>query len=153
MFSGRIGNWKDVGGDDRPIRLITREEGSGTREAFVDLVMAAGDKASSGSEEPRISRRALTQESNGAVRELVRHDPCAVGYMSLGLVGDDLKMLTVDGVEPKLEHVRSGDYKLVRPFLFVIRGKPKPSAQSFIDFVLSVKGQQMLEKEGLVRRK
>jgi phosphate transport system substrate-binding protein len=140
IFAGEIINWRQVGGEDRPIRLITREEGSGTREAFQKLVM----------HKTRISRRALTQESNGAVKELVRHDPCAIGYMSLGLVGGELKAVQVDGVEPTARQVVALRYPLVRPFLFVTTGPPSPRAQAFIDFVLSPDGQAMLAKEGLV---
>jgi phosphate transport system substrate-binding protein len=140
IFSGRITNWKDVGGESLEIRLISREEGSGTREAFTNLVMGKS----------RVSRKALTQESNGSVKELVKHDPSAIGYMSLGLIAGELKAIQVDGVPATGEDVRSGKYPLVRPFLFVLRGNPKPATQAFIDFVLSPEGQRMLAKEGLV---
>ena len=140
IFSGDISSWNQVSGQNREIRLISREEGSGTREAFCKLVM----------EKARISRKAMTQESNGSVKELVKHDPVAIGYMSLGLVGGELKALKVDGVQALPEEVRSGKYPLVRPFLFVVRGTPKPQAQKFIDYVLSPEGQSILKKEGLV---
>lgn len=143
IYEGKTANWRDVGGDDRPIRLITREEGSGTREAFTHLVM--GDA--------RIARSALTQESNGAVKELVKNDPGAIGYMSLGLVHGDLKALAIGGVEANAEDVINGTYPLVRPFLFVVKGTPGAAAQRFIDFALSPPAQAMLEKEGLVRAK
>jgi phosphate transport system substrate-binding protein len=140
LFEGQVTNWRDVGGLDRPVRIISREEGSGTREAFTKMVMRKA----------RISRKALTQESNGSVKELVKHDPCAIGYMSLGLVGDELKALRIDGVPALEAEVQSGHYPLVRPFLFVTKGPPVPGAQQFIDFVLSPRGQRMLAKEGLV---
>lgn len=140
IFSGVIKDWDEVGGRTGEIRLISREEGSGTREAFTKMVM----------EKSRISRRALTQESNGSVKELLKHDPSAIGYMSLGLIAGELKALQVDGVPATSEDVRSGKYPLVRPFLFVLQGAPKPATQAFIDFVLSPDGQQMLAKEGLV---
>jgi phosphate transport system substrate-binding protein len=143
LFSGRIRNWREVGGKDGPVRPITREEGSGTRESFVNLVMG----------KERISPGALTQESNGAVKELVRGDPAAVGYMSLGLVGKELKAVSVDGAEPTAGNVLAGTYKVARPFLFVTRGPVRPEAQAFIDFVLSPEGQKILETEGLVRAK
>jgi phosphate transport system substrate-binding protein len=95
IFAGRVANWSEVGGKDGPVWPITREEGSGTRESFARFVM--------GNE--RISRRALTQESNGAVKELVKGDPAAIGYMSLGLVGKDLKAVAVEGTEPTVENV------------------------------------------------
>jgi phosphate transport system substrate-binding protein len=159
IFRGAITNWREVGGQDSPIRLITREEGSGTREAFVKLVMEAGEKsATKGSAAAttsqhvanRISRKAMTQESNGAVKELVKHDRGAIGYMSLGLVKDELKILAVDGVYPSLENVTTRRYPLMRPFLYVVRGTPSKGAQAFIDFTLSPPGQHMLVKEGLI---
>ena len=148
IFAGNgITRWSQVGGRDMPIHMITREEGSGTREAFMNLVM----------HNVRISRKALTQESNGAVRELIRNDPASIGYMSLGLVMGEAKILglngilAVEGIVPNHETVSSGQYPLVRPFLFVMKGKPNPRAQAFIDFVISDPGQTMLELEGLVR--
>jgi len=143
IFAGEIHNWTEVGGPDRPVRPITREEGSGTREAFVKLVMG----------KVRIARQALTQESNGAVKELVRNDPAGVGFMSLGLVGGELRAVDVDGVAPTSANVVAGKYPLVRPFLFVTVGKPSEKAQAFIDFVLSPEGQRMIENEGLVAAK
>jgi len=141
LFAGRVTNWNEVGGKNGPIRPITREEGSGTRESFVRLVMG----------EERISGRALTQESNGAVKELVKGDPAAIGYMSLGLVGQDLKAVAVEGNQPTALNVLAGRYHLVRPLLFVSKGTVHPAAQKFIDFVLSPVGQTLLATEGLVR--
>ena len=140
IFAGQAANWKEVGGQDRPVRIITREEGSGTREAFMKLVMGKA----------RISRKALTQESNGSVKELVKHDPCGIGYMSLGLVGGELKALRIGGVPAAEAEVQRGRYPLVRPFLFVTKGLPGPEAQRFIDYVLSAEGQRRLKEEGLV---
>jgi len=142
IFAGDILNWKQLGGEDRPIRVITREEGSGTREAFMKLVMGKA----------RVSRKALTQESNGAVKELVRNDPGGIGYMSLGLA-HELKLMAVDGVAPSTEAVISGQYPLVRPFLFVTRGEPSDRAMALIDYMLSPPAQKLLEQEGLVRAK
>lgn len=145
IYSGKVTNWKQVGGDDRPIQLIVREEGSGTYEAFLEKVM--------GSKKARVALNALVQESNGAVKELVRNDPAAIGFMSLGLVGNDLKALKIDGVAPSAEEVVAGKYPLVRPFLFVTKRQVAPEVREFIDYVLSPKGQETLEKEGLVRAK
>jgi phosphate transport system substrate-binding protein len=143
LFTGQVTNWKDVGGKDGPVRPITREEGSGTRESFVRLVMG----------KERISRRALTQESNGAVKELVKGDPAAIGYMSLGLVDKELGAVPIEGAHPTAENVLAGRYTLVRPLLFVTKGAAGPAAQKFVDFVLSPAGQRLLETEGLVRAK
>lgn len=142
IFSGKTRNWRDVGGADNPVRMISREEGSGTREAFTKLVMG----------QDRISRNALTQESNGAVRELVKNDPLAIGYMSLGLVQNEAKIVAVDEIMPDHESVKRKDnpYPLVRPFLFVFRGELKGPAADFAHYVLSPPAQRLLEKEGLV---
>jgi phosphate transport system substrate-binding protein len=141
LFAGKIGNWNQLGGPDCPVRLITREEGSGTREAFAKLIMG----------KEHISPTALTYESNGAVRELVNNDPCAIGYMSLGMVKDapNVKPLKIDGVAPSVDGVRNGTYKLSRPFLFVMKHEPNAATKAYIDFVMSTDGQKMLEDEGL----
>jgi phosphate transport system substrate-binding protein len=140
LFTGDVTRWKDVGGQDQPVRLITREEGSGTREAFQKLVM----------QKAHVSRKALTQESNGAVKELVKNDPAGIGYMSLGLVGTELKALKINGVAATAEAVKARRYPLVRPFLFVTVGPPIEKAQAFIDYILSPEGQKILENQGLV---
>ncbi len=97
-----------------------------------------------------ISLGALVQDSNGAVRQVISNDPHAIGYMSLGLVNDQVRTVRISGVEPNLKNVYSGSYTLVRPFLFVFRGEPVGEAKSFIDFVLSPPAQRLLLKEGLV---
>ena len=139
-FSGKITNWKELGGPDHPIDIVTREEGSGTRESFQKFVMGKED----------ISLRALVQDSNGAVRQVISSDPNAIGYISLGLVNEQVKALRISGVQPNLANVYNGKYTLVRPFLFVFSGEPAGEAKSFIDFVLSPQAQKLLLKEGLV---
>jgi len=140
IFSGAVTNWSALGLPAHAIHLITREEGSGTREAFEHLVM----------NKQEITPAALVQDSNGSVRELVADDPNAIGYISMGLVDPRVKALEVDGVAPTRENVKNHKYKLVRRFLLVARElKPGP-CQNFVNFVLSAKGQSMLETEGLV---
>lgn len=148
IFKGVITDWSAVGGPAGPIRVITREEGSGTREAFTGMIM----KDSTGVV-ARISSRAITQPSNGTVKELVRNDPNAIGYMSLGIVeiSPDLKAISVDKVTASVENVKNKSYKLVRPFLFIHKGSPSADAQQFIDYVLGPTGQEKLEHEGLIK--
>lgn len=141
MFAGEITNWKEVGGPDMPIRLIVREESSGTREAFMTLIMGKS----------RVSRKAINQDSNGAIKEIVKDDPNAIGFMSLGLVTGELKSLKIDGVVPSHDNVMNKTYPLVRPFLFITKGPPTDRAKPFIEYVLSPHAQEILEKEGLVR--
>ena len=140
IFSGKIKNWKEVGGALHPIVLVTREEGSGTRESFQKFVMEKAD----------ISLEALVQDSNGAVRQVVSSDPSAIGYISLGLVNEEVKAIRISGVEPTVANIDNGQYKLVRPFLFVFQDQPRGEAKAFLDFVLSPPAQKLLSKEGLV---
>ncbi|HUL37486.1 MAG TPA: phosphate ABC transporter substrate-binding protein [Thermodesulfobacteriota bacterium] len=140
VFSGKVENWKELGGPTHPIDIVTREEGSGTRESFQNFVMGKED----------ISLGALVQDSNGAVRQVISNDSSAIGYISLGLVNDQVKAIKISGVEPNLSNVDDGKYKLVRPFLFVFNGEPAGEAKSFLDFVLSRPAQKLLLKEGLV---
>ena len=140
VFSGEIKSWKDLGGPTQPIILVSREEGSGTRESFQKFVM--------GKEE--ISLESLVQDSNGAIRQVVSNDPNAIGYISLGLVNEKVKPLKVSGVEPNMIAIENRTYTLVRPFLFVFNGEPAGEAKSFLEFVLSPTAQNLLLKEGLV---
>jgi phosphate transport system substrate-binding protein len=140
VFSGKITNWRELGGFNHPIDIVTREEGSGTRESFQKFVMGKED----------ISLGALVQDSNGAVRQVIASDPSAIGYISLGLVNQQVKAVKISGVEPSLTNVNNGRYTLVRPFLFVFDGEPAGEAKSFLEYVLSSSAQKLLLKEGLV---
>ena len=140
IFAGDLRNWKLLGGRDRGITVVTREEGSGTRGAFQELVMG----------KTRIFGGAITEDSNGTVREIVAHDPYSIGFISLGLVNEQVRALALDGAVPSEAHIADGSYKLVRPFLFVSRGEPTGQAKTFVDFVLSDEGQALIRKEGLL---
>lgn len=140
IFSGEIARWSEVGGKEKPITLVSREDGSGTREAFQHLIM--GKKA--------VSLAALVQDSNGAIRQVVADDPNAIGYISLGLVDQRVKALFIDGVEPTVENIRSRRYPFVRPFLLVFKSSPQGLAREFLNYILSPPGQNLLVQEGLV---
>jgi phosphate transport system substrate-binding protein len=141
VFSGKIKNWKELGGPDHhPIVLVTREEGSGTREAFQKFVMAKDE----------ISLAALVQDSNGAIRQVVSSDPNTIGYISLGLVNEKVIAVDISGVVPSVANIENGSYTLVRPFLFLFNGEPTGETKAFVDFVLSPPAQRILAKEGLV---
>ena len=143
IFGGQLTDWGGLGLKPHAIDLITREEGSGTREAFEHLVMAKGE----------ITPAALVQDSNGSVREIVAGDPYSIGYISAGLVNEQVKALAIDGVLPTRENIKEQKYQLVRRFLLVSRQAPTGPCKAFIDFVLSPQGQHLLEAEGLVGMK
>jgi phosphate transport system substrate-binding protein len=140
IFSRQITNWREAGGRNHPLTLVTREEGSGTRESFQHLIMGKTE----------ISLAALVQDSNGAIRQVVADDPNAIGYISLGLVNDRVKALKIDGVEANVENIKKRRYQFVRPFLFVFKTQPQGMAKNFLDYILSPEGQKLLVQEGLV---
>ncbi len=140
VYEGKIKNWKELGWIDREIDAVTREEGSGTRGAFEELVMGKS----------HIDDGIMVQDSNGSVKEVVKTDPYAIGYVSLGMVDQTVKAVKIEAVFPSVENIKNKKYKIVRPFLYLINGEPTESAKVFIDFVLSKEGQNILKKEGLV---
>jgi len=140
IFAGAIPRWGAVGGPDRPIHFVTREEGSGTRGAFEEMVMGKTE----------IAPRALVQDSNGAVREIVASDPDALGYISLGLVDRRVRAVAIDGVLPTHDTISAKRYAVVRPFLFLSREEPVGAARAYIDYVLGPEGQRLLGLEGLI---
>jgi phosphate transport system substrate-binding protein len=140
IFEGKITNWAALGLKPHGLHVITREEGSGTRTAFEELVM----------KKTEITQQALVQDSNGAVREIVANDPNAIGYISCGLVNNQVKPLAIDRITPTGQNIKKNAYKLTRRFLFVTLQKPEGPLKEFDDFVLSQKGQMVLEKEGLI---
>jgi phosphate transport system substrate-binding protein len=140
IFSRQVTHWREAGGRDHPITLVTREEGSGTRESFQHLIMGKTE----------ISLAALVQDSNGAIRQVVADDPNAIGYISLGLVNDRVKPLKIDGVEANVDNIKKHRYQFVRPFLFVFKADPQGLDKSFLEYILSPDGQKLLVQEGLV---
>ena len=156
IYTAEFKNWSDVGGlndaKGKPVKInaITREDGSGMRTAFEELVML--DELTK--EKHRINPRAVVSPSNGAIRYLVSDDKNAIGFISLGLVkseGDekDVKAISLDGTPATVGNVKDGSYKLSRPFLFVTMGEPTGLVKEFIDFVLG-EGKKILDAEGLI---
>ena len=140
IFSYRIKNWEELGGEDREIIPVTREEGSGTRGSFEDMIMG----------ETVISDACLVQDSNGAVREIIATTPNGIGYISVGLVDEREKALAIDGVKPTLTNLITCKYRFSRPFLLLLRAEPTGNLKTFIDYVLSKKGQDILKSSGLI---
>jgi phosphate transport system substrate-binding protein len=140
IYAGRITNWKQLGWIDRQIDSITREEGSGTRGAFEELVMG----------KTQIHDRIMVQDSNGSVKEVVATDPYAIGYISLGVVDSKVRALSVGGISPSVRNIVAKKYRIVRPFLYLTPGQPEGDAELFIKYVLSREGQRILKKEGLI---
>ena len=140
VYSGEITNWKDLGGDDKAIVVIGREDGSGTRDGFESIVM--GDK------EPQYAQEL---ESTGSVINAVATTDGAIGYASLANVDETVKALKVDGVEATEENVKSGAYAVQRPFICAtLKDSDNKLVKAYLDFILSDEGQALVAAQGAV---
>lgn len=149
IYTGQVKNWKEVGGEDAPIVVVSREEGSGTRGAFTEITKVA-TKDAAGQEVDNTTKDALVQGSTGAVMQTVATTPNTIGYVSLGSLADTVKAVKVENVAPSTETVLSGEYKISRPFLYVAGGELSAAAQKYVDFVLSAEGQKVVEENGFI---
>ncbi|MFN0099921.1 MAG: phosphate ABC transporter substrate-binding protein [Gemmatimonadaceae bacterium] len=140
IYAGEIRNWRDVGGTDASITVITREEGSGTRDTFQEIVMGPG---------ATIARAALVTAYSGGLRKMVAEDPQAIGYVTFSQLDPRIHAIALDGVMPTETTIRDATYRLQRPFLFVTRGVPAGASDAFLRFVLSPRGQAIARDEGL----
>lgn len=139
IFAGRLVSWKALGGDGSVV-VVVREEGSGTRTAFDEMVMGG----------QTVLKNAVVQGSTGAVRSAVAGDPKAIGYISLAQVDQSVRAVAIDGVPASRQNIIAGEYKIARPFSVLTKGPAKGLAHSFIEFVLSAAGKKVLAKEGLI---
>jgi len=142
IYAGTITNWKQVGGPDRKIVVVSRDTNSGTYETFVKLVMRK-TKIGSGVE---------YVGSNGAVRQRVQSTPAAVGFAGLGFVDRTVKALEIDGVMPAESTVVSGEYPIARPLFMFTNGYPKLGTDlyRFVTLHLSEQGQEIVESIGFI---
>ena len=145
IYTGKITNWKELGGNDAPIVVVSREDGSGTRDAFQEIV---GFKAEELTVNSQIS------DGSGNIKSLVQGNENAIGYISFSYVDDSVSAVKVDGVEATPENVLNKSYKVSRPFLAVYKEENlTESGKSFIDFILSEEGQDIVAKEHLIKVK
>lgn len=138
IFSGKITNWKDVSGKDAPITVVIREDGSGTRGAFEEIVFG---------KDAKFTDRAIVQNSTGALRTAVAGDPNAIGFISLGSLNSEVKAIKVDGIEVSKETVLNNSYKISRPFIYMTKDEPTGLVKIFLDFVLSPEGQKIVAQD------
>lgn len=146
IFSGTITNFSEVGGPDALITVVSREEGSGTRGAFEELVMLTKD-AEGNKVENAITEKALLQQSNGQVRTTVATTPNSIAYLSFGFLDDSIKAVSVEGVAPTVENAKNGTYPIVRPLNMLTNGAPNELSQAFLDYILGDAGQEIVAQE------
>lgn len=139
IYTGRITNWREVGGEDRPIAVVSREDGAGTRTAVEELLDFT----------EQLKPSATVKEGNGNVQSTVAANPNAIGYVSITFVDRSVKPLRVDGVEATMENVLNKSYGLSRPFLALYNEKNiTPQTRAFLDFIMTDEGQTIVEKNG-----
>ena len=136
------------GGSSDKITVISREDGSGTRGAFIELT-GIEEKDSNGNKTDNTKKDALICKSTDVVLTQVSGDK--IGYISFGSLNDTVKALKVEGVEPSTATIESGDYKIVRPFNIAVKDGLSDAAQDFENYILSSEGQDIIEKAGYIK--
>jgi len=152
IFSGKITNWREVGGEDRPIVLLSRESNSGTHVFFLEQVVRQGDDENT----TLFSPDTLLMPSSEGISAEVRRNPNAIGYDGLGYVTPDQKMLGVAStaggayVLPSVETVKDGSYPIARGLYIYTAGEPQGAVQEYLDWIMGPEGQAIVLDLGFV---
>ena len=152
IFTAKITNWKDVGGDDRPIVILSRESNSGTHKFFKEHVLRGGDKK----DKTEFAPRSLLMPSSQAIYNEVLLNPNALGYVGMGYINDRVKALKIAkdensfSVYPDVYSVMANTYPISRPLLLYTDGMPQGALKDFIDFALSPEGQAIVKETDFV---
>jgi phosphate transport system substrate-binding protein len=140
IYQGKIKNWKEVGGDDLQIVVVSRDSSSGTFEAWAEMIL----------HKAKVTPKAQMQASNGAIVQVVSKNKYAIGYIGLGYLDKSVRPLTVNGVQATAKTAISKEYPVARPLYIYTNGQPSGETAKFIKFVLSPAGQKLVAKTGFV---
>ena len=152
IFTGKIKNWKEVGGNNLQIVILSREINSGTHVYFKEHVLRKGDEKSV----EEFSPMALLMSSSQAIAEEVSQNPNAIGYYGMGYISQKQKVISVAKdanspyIGPVMENVRDNSYPISRPLLLYTKGQPQGIVKAFVDFALSAEGQEIVKKTDFV---
>lgn len=138
-----------AGSNTSKINVITREDGSGTRSAFIELFGIESENED-GDKMDNTVITAETTNSTSVMITSVASDPNAIGYISMGSLGEDVKPVMIDGAAPTVENVENGTYKVCRPFNIAVMDGISQTAQDFIDFIMSEEGQRVVSENGYI---
>jgi phosphate transport system substrate-binding protein len=144
IFRGEKTNWKDFGGADKPIVILSRDSSSGTYEYFKEEVVAADD------ENAEFAQAAKLLPSNQAIADEVKANEGGIGYIGLGYVTPDVKVLAIDGVKASIETAADGTYPISRYLYMYSNGEPAGVMAAYLEWILSDAGQQIVTDEGFV---
>ena len=152
IFTGKIKNWKEVGGSNLQIVILSREVNSGTHVYFKEHVLRRGDEKSV----EEFSPAALLMPSSQAIAEEVSQNPNAIGYYGMGYISQKQKVISVAKdanspyIGPVMKNVQDNSYPISRPLLLYTKGQPQGIVKAFVDFALSTEGQEIVEKTDFV---
>ena len=145
IFAGKITNWKEVGGPDMTIVVISRDTSSGTYGSFVEMVLDYKEKN-------KMRADAQMTASNQAMATTVAQTPYSIGYLGLGFVkAADVKVVKINNIEASDKTVKNGTYPISRTLNMYTDGKPKGEVKKFIDFILSKDGQKIVVEQGYIK--
>lgn len=140
IYLGKARNWKEFGGPDMDIVVVSRDSSSGTYEVWNKIVL----------KKKKVTPRALTVPSNGAIVQAVASTKGAIGYIGLGYLNDNVKLIDVNGVTASEKTTQSGEYPVSRALYMFTQGWPKGKIAKFINYVQSPKGQALVKKAGSI---
>jgi len=143
-LAGCSGSDKDGFKSNSAITVVTREDGSGTRGAFIEL-FGIEVKNNDGTKKDLTTKEAITADKTDIMMTNIAGDPNAIGYISLGSLNGTIKALEIDGATASVENVKSGSYTIQRPFNIAVKGEAEGLTKDFIDFILSAQGQEVVE--------
>jgi phosphate transport system substrate-binding protein len=142
IYGGEIKNWKEVGGPDVPIYAIAREQGSGTRDTFNDVIMG-----SAAAETPGVSTVAL---GSAEAKTAIAGSKNAIAYLGFSYIGGNIGIVALNGIMPSVQSIMDNSYELGRHLYFYTFGAPSPGAKAFIDFVQAPEGQSIAQDNGFI---
>lgn len=140
IYTGKITDWKELGGEPGAIDVYGREDGSGTRETFQGKVMGKVEQM------PSVN----TVSSNGAMKTAIAQDPRAIGYVGIGHLDASVAGVAIDGHVPSQENAAKGEYPVVRDLFMNTKGEPTGLTAAFVDYVFSEPGAKIIEKSGYI---
>ena len=147
IFRGEITNWKEVGGDDAKIVVLSRDSSSGTHEFFKEHVIRGGEKNNL-----EYGPETLYMPSNEAIKQEVKANKYAIGYIGMGYMDDSVHSLAIDGIAPSKENVSNKTYPIAREVYWYVPSERTGTMKELVDFAISADGQSVVESEGFIKR-